>query len=119
MRFVPFRDEHGQPAEVLAVHAGLDGAERLSAQVDTALMRSADRHWVEFLQGRGNVVGVHPELPESTVLASGHHGGKLLLDGRRIILDTMGGYADRPFTALVMRGKDPTTWQTIRDDDDR
>lgn len=116
MRFVPFADEDGNPAEVLAVHAGLDGAERLSAQVDAAMMRSADRHRVQCLQGRGNVVGMHPELPESTVLASGHH-RRLVLEGRRVVLDTMGGFADRPFTAVVMRGKDPSKWETVTDID--
>lgn len=117
MRLLPFMDEHGQPAELLAVHAGLDGAERAASQVDAALSRAADRHWLEFLQGRGNVMPAHPELPPSTVVVSGHHGGKLVLEERRVILDTMGGYADRPFTALVMRGRGKGTWRTVRDVD--
>lgn len=119
MRSFPFLDEStGEPCDLLAVHAGLDASERLSSQVDLALTKAAERHWLEIFQGRSNVAGRHPEVPETTVVASGHHGGSLVLEPGRVILDTMGGYAERPFTGLVVRGRDPGGWQTVRDEDE-
>ena len=56
--------------------------------------------WLEPLQGRSNVLASPPDTPNNVLIVSGHH-GVVKIEPNRVILDSCGGYDDRPLAALV------------------
>lgn len=91
-------------SRLIAVHAGLDTSSCLDGQLRVLLDRDDSEPWIEPLQGRGNVLGLHPELPDNVVLVSGHH-GSLRVSGRRMIIDTCGGFDEQPLSAMCLPGQ--------------
>ena len=98
-------DFHPEVTRLVAVHAGLESTRPVQEQMASLRAKTVNKQWLEALQGRANVVGLPcaetSGLPEDVLVASGHH-GHLKLDGRRLIVDSCGGHAERPLTAVVL-----------------
>lgn len=93
---------------LIAVHAGLESSLSLEEQFDILSARNASSAWIEPLQGRRNVWNVPEQLPDDTLLASGHH-GTFSISERRLIIDSCGGYDDRPLSAVILPGRHVVT----------
>lgn len=95
-------DQHPEVTKLIAVHAGLVSSQPVREQVASLRAKTVDRQWVEALQGRANVFNLpDSDLPSDVLVASGHH-GVLKLDGRRLIVDSCAGRAERPLKAVVL-----------------
>jgi hypothetical protein len=94
-------DDHNSEVDtILAVHAGLESDSPLEGQMAGLRRRLVDRKWLEPLQGRSNVLASPPDTPNNVLIVSGHH-GMVKIEPNRVILDSCGGYDDRPLAALV------------------
>ena len=94
-------DENPKVDALIAIHAGLESDVPLNEQLVALRTKVETAQWVEGLQGRANVLPVHPELPENVLAVSGHH-GFVKLEKNRIIVDGCAGHEDRPLTAVVL-----------------
>ena len=104
-------DDHNSEVDtILAVHAGLESDSPLEGQMAGLRRRLVDRKWLEPLQGRSNVLASPPDTPNNVLIVSGHH-GVVKIEPNRVILDSCGGYDDRPLGAgfperLLVEGGD-------------
>lgn len=96
------------PGRLICVHAGLVTALPLEPQMTSLKNRRAEdaslqSTWGRFdaLSGRGEVLGMHPELEGSTILVSGHHGVRKFA-GNRFVLDLSGGKYFGALEALIL-----------------
>jgi len=103
--------------DIIAVHAGLENdSDKIATQIES--LRNRESHYlmkpfIEPLCGRANVERMPQQLmapvlkkrgvlPPPLFLISGHH-GFIRIDGRRIILDSCAGRADKDMSALVLK----------------
>jgi len=89
---------------LIAVHAGLESSSSVDEQVSALTRRDASKPWIEPLQGRRNVWDVPDDLPNDTLIASGHHGA-MSISKRRLIIDSCGGYDERLLSAVILPGE--------------
>lgn len=93
-------DHHPEVKKLIAVHAGLLSAP-VNEQVEKLQKRIVNEQWIEALQGRGNVVNLPHTLASDVLVASGHH-GKLVMEGRRLIVDSCAGHSERQLAAVIL-----------------
>lgn len=94
-------DENPIIDALIGIHAGLESDITVNEQLVALRAKVVTAQWLEGLQGRANVLPAHPELPESILAVSGHH-GFVKLGKNRIIIDGCAGYEDRPLAAVVL-----------------
>lgn len=95
------------PYRIVCVHAGLVSDLPLQPQLEGLKGRRVEdknlqKIWgrMDPLLGRKDVIGMHPELKDSALFVSGHHGVRKFTDNR-FVLDLSGGNTYGSLEALI------------------
>jgi hypothetical protein len=104
----PLADGSGElepAARIIAVHAGLRHDRSVEEQVSKLRKKELSGKFIKQISNRGDVIEAHPDLaPRETLLVSGHH-SVLRMERWRLVIDSGGGVANRPITAVVFPGR--------------